>query len=103
MKPPTRRDKGMAITRGTLLRYGSAILAIVLATVIRLVLDPITGGRHPVGVFFLAIVFAAWYGGFGPSLVALALSLAAIPLSSRAAQGSPFLWVVETRVNSGRY
>jgi PAS domain S-box-containing protein len=56
------------------LRYGWAVLTVGLATISRLALDPIIGGRYPFFLFFLAIVLAAVYGGCGPSLLALALS-----------------------------
>ena len=57
-----------------LFHYGSALIAVVLATVIRLVLDPFLGDPFPFLTFFIAIIFAAWYGGYGPSLLALVLS-----------------------------
>ncbi len=54
-------------------RYGAAVLAVILATVIRLALNPVLGNRIPFATYFLAMVFAAWYAGLGPALVALAL------------------------------
>ncbi len=56
------------------LRYGIALLSVILATAIRLALDPLLGNRFPLFAFFVAIVFTAWYGGFGPSFLALVLS-----------------------------
>lgn len=58
----------------SLLHYGSALVAVALATVIRLALDPFLGDSFPFLAFFVAMVFAAWYGGYGPSLLALVLS-----------------------------
>ncbi|WP_406699071.1 PAS domain S-box protein [Singulisphaera sp. Ch08] len=55
------------------LRYGGAFLAVILATATRLGLYPLLGGQFPLSTFFTALVFAAWYGGFGPSLLALTL------------------------------
>jgi hypothetical protein len=43
----------------SLSHYGSALVAIALATMIRLALDPLLGDRFPFFVFFLAIVFTA--------------------------------------------
>ena len=56
------------------LRYGIALLSVILATTIRLALNPLLGDRVPLIVFFVAIVFTAWYGGSGPALLALVLS-----------------------------
>src|SRR5271157_4645993 len=55
-------------------RYGCAILSVGLAVVSRMALYPILGDRYPFFLFFVAIVLAAWYGGYGPSLLVLALS-----------------------------
>lgn len=55
-------------------RYGYAALLVGLAVVIRLALHPLVGDRYPFFLFFVAIVLAAGYGGYGPSLLALILS-----------------------------
>src|SRR5271169_6773466 len=55
-------------------RYGCAILFVALAVGTRLALYPILGNRYPFLLFFIAIVLAASYGGYGPSLLALVLS-----------------------------
>jgi PAS domain S-box-containing protein len=53
------------------LRYASAVAAVLIAIVARLLLDPWVGDRLPFAFQYLALAFAAWYGGFGPSIVAL--------------------------------
>src|SRR5205814_8098402 len=55
------------------LRYGSALVAVALATAGRRLLDPSLGDHQPFATYFLAVIFTAWYGGLGPSLVALVL------------------------------
>ena len=55
-------------------RYGCAILFVALAAATRLALHPILGNRYPFFLFFIAVVLAAGYGGYGPSLLALVLS-----------------------------
>src|SRR5260370_21105141 len=55
------------------LRYGAAVLSVVVAIWIRMLLDPLLGDQYAYLTFFLSVVFAAWYGGLGPSLVALML------------------------------
>jgi two-component system NtrC family sensor kinase len=65
----------MPATRGSrLLRYGFALLAVALATALRLLLDPLLREQAPYTACFLAIALTAWYGGLGPSLAALAAS-----------------------------
>lgn len=57
----------------TLIRYGSAILAVLAATLLRHVLHAMgDSGISP--IYFAAIIFSAWYGGFGPGLLATGLS-----------------------------
>jgi PAS domain S-box-containing protein len=94
----------MANPRRTLLRYGSAILAIIAAAGARRLLVPLVGDQYPLGTFFLALVFAAWSGGLGPALVALALSLVLIPLVLRGeVHGGLVSWTVAAHVSSLRY
>ena len=55
-------------------RYGFAFLSVGLAVVSSLFVAEVFGDRHPYFLFLIAIVVAAGYGGYGPSLLALALS-----------------------------
>ena len=61
-------------TLATPWRYGCALLLVTLATAIRVAFAPLLGDRFPFLTFFAAVVFTAWYGGFGPALLALVLS-----------------------------
>ncbi len=58
----------------TLPRYASAVLAVALATWMRWLLAPTLGVRLPFITYYLAVMFAAWYGRIGPALVAILLS-----------------------------
>jgi signal transduction histidine kinase/ActR/RegA family two-component response regulator len=58
-------------------RYGTAVLAVAVALVIRLALHPVLGYSLPFLLFCLAVIAAAWYGGFGPSFLALILGILA--------------------------
>jgi PAS domain S-box-containing protein len=51
-------------------RYVVALLAVAAATALRLLLDPYLGERYPLATILLAVLFSAWYGGFGPALTA---------------------------------
>jgi PAS domain S-box-containing protein len=55
-------------------RYGYAVVSVGLVVVLRLALYPLLGDRYPFFLFFIVIALAAGYGGYGPSLLALALS-----------------------------
>ena len=57
--------------RSLLIRYGTAIVATLLATLLRELLDPILEHRAPFSAYYAAVMFTAWYGGLGPSLLAL--------------------------------
>jgi PAS domain S-box-containing protein len=55
------------------LAYVVAALAVGGALAARLALDPIFGNGAPFATFLLAVVVAAWFGGFRPALLALGL------------------------------
>jgi signal transduction histidine kinase len=60
----------------TLLHYALAIAAVVTALVISRALTPWAGDRVAYVLLLPAIALSAWYGGIGPSLVAIGLALA---------------------------
>jgi PAS domain S-box-containing protein len=55
-----------------ILRYVAAVGAVAIALLFHLMLLP--GGETPFMFFWPAVFFAAWYGGFGPGLIATVLS-----------------------------
>jgi two-component system, LuxR family, sensor kinase FixL len=57
-------------------RYTVALLAVATSLLFRLTLQPWLGVKIPYLQFFPAIMCAAWFGGFGPGLLAVALSTA---------------------------
>src|SRR5262249_677577 len=59
----------------TTARYGGAVLAVILATVLRLLFNPILGSRLPFLAYVITIILVACYGGFGPALLSIALSV----------------------------
>jgi signal transduction histidine kinase len=64
--------------RSFLARYGFAVLAVSVALVIRLLLDPVLGDGIPFMLSCLAVIAVAWYGGFGPSFLALILAILSV-------------------------
>src|SRR5919106_857837 len=53
-----------------LLRYGVAVLAVGMAFLVKLLLDPLIVQDVPFLLVFGAIMVSAWYGGLGPGLLA---------------------------------
>src|SRR5215203_3489948 len=53
-----------------LLRYGVAVLAVGMAFLVKLLLDPLIVQETPFLLVFGAIMISAWYGGLGPGLLA---------------------------------
>ncbi|UBF25343.1 PAS domain S-box protein [Kovacikia minuta CCNUW1] len=60
-------------------RYGVAVIAMLVALLLMLLLNPwVPMGASPFLLFFAAVMVSAWYGGFGPGFLATILaSLAA--------------------------
>lgn len=57
--------------------YGVSLAAVAVEVVTRLILEPLLADHLPFISLFLAVGFAAWYGGRGPGLLALAVSIVA--------------------------
>jgi signal transduction histidine kinase/ActR/RegA family two-component response regulator len=66
--------------RSPWLGYGSAVLSVALATLVRKILDPVLGDQSHLVTLFLAVIFTAWYGGPGPALAAIGLGYLAAGL-----------------------
>src|SRR5262249_34639776 len=65
------------ILRSRLVAYGVALLATVGCLLIRWPLWPVLGDAVPHMTFFPAVMIAAYFGGFGPGLLATLLSAVA--------------------------
>src|SRR5579862_8611250 len=73
-------------------QYAWAVGLTVLATLLRMALTPIVGAAIPFAVYFLVVIWTAWYGGFGAALLATILSAAAgTYFFVSAASTSPFI------------
>lgn len=59
-------------------RYALAALAAVAAVLLRQALDPFLGAENPYHTMWLAVVFAAWYCGIGPSVVTVVIGAVGI-------------------------
>ena len=65
------------MTRSTALRYALAPACIALAVLLHL--SAAGPFLHPTGLFLIAVVAAAWFGGAGPGFVAAVLATFALP------------------------
>ena len=90
-------------TRDVVLRYGVAIAATVLATLLRKLLDPVLQDAAPFSAYFVAIMFTAWYGGLGPSLVALVCGALLADYWFVGPRGSLMIHDLEHQVSLGLY
>lgn len=60
------------------LRFGVAVLAVVATVLLRAALTPLMGPTAmPFTLFFPAVWFAAWFGGFRPGLLSIGLAVPA--------------------------
>jgi two-component system, cell cycle sensor histidine kinase and response regulator CckA len=73
MKLSLLRRRYMLPARAPLLRYGVAVLSIILALIPALLIPDVVESR--LIVFAVAIMVSAWYGGWKPGLVATAFAL----------------------------
>jgi len=73
VKLPLLRTRYIAPGRAPILRYGVAVLSIILALIPALLLSDVVESR--LVVFAVAIMVSAWYGGWKPGLVATSFAL----------------------------
>lgn len=57
--------------RKQIIAYGVSMIAVAVAVVIRMLLDPVLGDRFPLITLVLALAYATWYGGRGPAFTSL--------------------------------
>ena len=60
-----------------ILRYAIAVLSVAIAMVVADILTRLLHTEPIASSMLCAVIFAAWFGGFGPGLLAIALSLLA--------------------------
>jgi K+-sensing histidine kinase KdpD len=78
-EPSTGRSPPLSGDRPWWLRYGAALLGVGLALALRWgLLLPVLGPELPFTIFWGAVLFAAWFGGPRPGLLATTLSSAAV-------------------------
>src|SRR6266481_3116922 len=71
--PLLLRNRSITPARAPVLRYGVAVLSIILALIPAFLLSDVVESR--LVVFAVAIMVSAWYGGWKPGLVATSFAL----------------------------
>jgi PAS domain S-box-containing protein len=87
VKLPPLRSWYVPPARAPILRYGVAVLSIILALIPALLLSDVVESR--LVVFAVAIMVSAWYGGWKPGLVATSFALTVSAYFSLQAARSP--------------
>jgi PAS domain S-box-containing protein len=86
-KLPLLRKRYIPPARAPILRYGVAVLSIILALIPALVVSDVVESR--LIVFAVAIMVSAWYGGWKPGLVATSFALTVSAYFSLAGARTP--------------
>lgn len=73
--PATTGEPGRHPFREPARRYAVAVFAVCLAWAGRILLDQVAPGLVPFLTYFLAVIVAGWFGGFGPAALATLLAL----------------------------
>ena len=73
LKLPLLRRRYTPRLRAPILRYGVAVLSIILALIPAFLLANVVESR--LAVFAVAVMVSAWYGGWKPGLVATSFAL----------------------------
>src|ERR1700759_2535561 len=63
--------------RPTIWRYATAVLSVAIAIVVAELLTRLLHAEPIASSMLCAVIFAAWFGGFGPALLAIALAVLA--------------------------
>src|SRR5216684_3928630 len=86
-KLPLLRKRYIPPARAPILRYGVAVLSIILALIPALVVSDVVESR--LVVFAVAVMVSAWYGGWKPGLVATSFALTVSSYFSLSGEHSP--------------
>jgi signal transduction histidine kinase/ActR/RegA family two-component response regulator len=84
-------------------RYATVVAAIVVATLLRWLLDPYLGNSNPFVTYICALVFTAWCYGVVPSLLTIALGLIAATYFFIPPRHSLLIFDVQYWAGSGKH
>lgn len=83
--------------------YIIALLFVLLATIVRMVLDPVLGEEFPFVPYLCAIVFSFYFGGLGPSLMTMALGFVATGYFFLTPRGSVLINNLQSQIGGAFY
>jgi PAS domain S-box-containing protein len=83
--------------------YGGALAATALALGLRFLLDPALNDHLPFACFYIAVLFAVWWGGLGPGLLTLILGFVSGSYFFANPRGSLTVHTVEQQVGAAIY
>src|SRR5882757_2346690 len=87
LKLPLLRKRYIPPARAPILRYGVAVLSIILALIPALLVSDVVESR--LVVFAVAVMVSAWYGGWKPGLAATSFALTVSAYYSLAGDQTP--------------
>ena len=64
----------------TISHYATAVLSVAVAIIAAELITRLLSAEAIASSMLCAVIFAAWFGGFGPALLAIALAVHARPL-----------------------
>ncbi|HKI01195.1 MAG TPA: ATP-binding protein [Thermoanaerobaculia bacterium] len=85
-------QNGILLRKGILVRYGVAVGTVMVTLAVKIPLDRAVGGGAPFQLFSLAILISAWFGGWGPGLLATVLSTAIGAMLAPPGLSPPGVW-----------
>lgn len=68
-------EKSENFPTSTATKYAIAVLAALVALLLRQMLSPFIGANNPYHTAWMAVVFSAWYCGIGPSVATVLISV----------------------------
>src|SRR5262245_42087091 len=89
--------------RSWLVSYGGALAVTLVAAGLRFLFDPALNDHLPFSFFFVAVLFATWWGGIGPATVSLLLGFLLGTYSFTHPRGTFAIHTLEQQVGAAIY
>jgi signal transduction histidine kinase len=86
-----------------ILGYLIASAATLLMTVLRVWLDPVLGDYAPFQIYYVTVIFTAWYCGFGPAIFSLVMGIFIASYLFDDTRGSLLIYPFRNQLSCGIY
>ena len=83
--------------------YAVAVVSVVVATLIRMWLDPVLGETFAFTTLIVAVIFTAWYGGGWPGLFTMVLGILSVGYFFQHPRGSVAIYDFNSQVGALLY